>query len=64
MLTGGSSLVANSIMIGLCPYQYDSLSKENPEMGTAAKLGNAAVNGTLKLWVSLWKVAVTYGKAS
>jgi hypothetical protein len=48
MLTGGSSLVANSIMIGLpLLYQYDSLSKENPEMGTAAKLGNAAVNGTL-----------------
>jgi hypothetical protein len=34
-------------MIALCPYQYDS--KENPEMGTAAKLGNAAVNGTPKL---------------
>jgi hypothetical protein len=32
-------------------------------MGTAAKLGNAAVNGTLKLVVSLWKVMVTYGKA-
>jgi hypothetical protein len=25
--------------------------KENPEMGTAAKLGNAAVNGTLEVIV-------------
>jgi hypothetical protein len=63
MLTGGSSLVANSIMIGLCPYQYDSL-QENPEMGTAAKLGNAAVNGTLSYRVSLWKVSGNVWKVS
>jgi hypothetical protein len=35
-------------MIGLASTKYDSLSKENPEMGTAAKVfSNAAVNGTL-----------------
>jgi hypothetical protein len=59
ILTGGSSAVANSIMIGSsASTQYDTLNKENPEMGTPEKLGNAAVNGTLEVIVGKYMEGV------
>jgi len=48
LATGGSSLLANSIMIGSsASTQYAELSKKNPEMETATKLDNSVVNGSL-----------------
>jgi len=52
MVTGGESLLANSLMIGSsASTQYDQLNKEHPEMGTGTKLANAAVNGALEVAV-------------
>ena len=60
LATGGSSLLANSIMIGSsASTQYDQLSKENPEMETATKLANSAVNGALEVVVGKYMEGIT-----